>query len=227
MSRKKLIAGAATLAVLAGGASAVAATTTTTDRKAEEQAFLADAAKRLGVSSEQLTSALTAAQDARLAAAVKAGELTQAQADAIKARRAADGTVLSLGRGLGGPGGHGGGLGGRGGGRELLADAAKAIGITEDALKTQLRDGKTLTAIVKAEGKTLAEVQAAVKKAAVARLDADLKAKTITQAQYDDAVEHLNEHISRLGDAKFGPGGKGGGPRGERPSSTATPTPTP
>ena len=101
MSRKKLIAGAATLAVLAGGASAVAATTST-DRKAEEQAFLADAAKRLGVSSEQLTSALTAAQDARLAAAVKAGELTQAQADAIKARRAADGTVLSLGRGPGG-----------------------------------------------------------------------------------------------------------------------------
>ena len=226
MSRKKLIAGAATLAVLAGGASAVAATTTT-DRKAEEQAFLADAAKRLGVSSEQLTSALTAAQDARLAAAVKAGELTQAQADAIKARRAADGTVLSLGRGPGGPGGHGGGPGGRGGGRELLADAAKAIGITEDALKTQLRDGKTLTAIVKAEGKTLADVQAAVKKAAVARLDADLKAKTITQAQYDEAVEHLNEHIARLGDAKFGPGGKGGGPRGERPSGTATPTPTP
>ena len=224
MSRKKLIAGAATLAVLAGGASAVAATTST-DRKAEEQAFLADAAKRLGVSSEQLTSALTAAQDARLAAAVKAGELTQAQADAIKARRAADGTVLSLGRGPGGPGGRG--HGGRGGGRELLADAAKAIGITEDALKTQLRDGKTLTAIVKAEGKTLADVQAAVKKAAVARLDADLKAKTITQAQYDEAVEHLNEHIARLGDAKFGPGGKGGGPRGERPSGTATPTPTP
>ena len=221
MSRKKLIAGAATLAVLAGGASAVAATTST-DRKAEEQAFLADAAKRLGVSSEQLTSALTAAQDARLAAAVKAGELTQAQADAIKARRAADGTVLPLGRGPGGPGGHG----GRGGGHELLADAAKAIGITEDALETQLRDGKTLTAIVKAKGKTLAEVQAAVKQAATARLDADLKAKKITQAQYDEAVEHLNEHIARLGDARFGPGGKGG-PRDERPSSTATPTPTP
>ena len=221
MSRKKLIAGAATLAVLAGGASAVAATTST-DRKAEEQAFLADAAKRLGVSSEQLTSALTAAQDARLAAAVKAGELTQAQADAIKARRAADGTVLPLGRGPGGPGGHG----GRGGGHELLADAAKAIGITEDALETQLHDGKTLTAIVKAKGKTLAEVQAAVKQAATARLDADLKAKKITQAQYDEAVEHLNEHIARLGDAKFGPGGKGG-PRDERPSSTATPAPTP
>ena len=223
MSRKKLIAGAATLAVLAGGASAVAATTST-DRKAEEQAFLADAAKRLGVSSEQLTSALTAAQDARLAAAVKAGDAHAGAGGCHQGapRRRRHGALTRPRAGRPGRRGHG----GRGGGRELLADAAKAIGITEDALKTQLRDGKTLTAIVKAEGKTLADVQAAVKKAAVARLDADLKAKTITQAQYDEAVEHLNEHISRLGDAKFGPGGKGG-PRGERPSGTATPTPHP
>ena len=216
MSRKKLIAGAATLAVLAGGSAAVAATT---DRKAEETAVLADAAKRLGVSSDQLKSALSAAEDAQLDAAVKAGTITQAQADQIKARRAADGTVLSLGHG-GGPGGRG-DHGGPGGGRFLLEDAAKAIGITEDALKTQLRDGKTLEAIVKAEGKTLADVKAAVKKAAVARLDTQLKAKDITQAQYDEAVKRLDEQITRLGDAKFG--GKGGGPRGERP----TPVPTP
>lgn len=217
MSRKKLIAGAATLAVLAGGSAAVAATS---DRKAEETAVLADAAKRLGVSSDQLKSALSAAEDAQLDAAVKAGTITQAQADQIKARRAADGTVLSLGHG--GPGGRG-GHGGPGGGRFLLDDAAKAIGITEDSLKSQLRDGKTLEAIAKAKGKTLAEVQAAVKKAAVARLDADLKAKTITQAQHDEAVEHLDEHLSRLADGDFGKGG----PRGERPSGDATPAPTP
>lgn len=217
MSRKKLIAGAATLAVLAGGSAAVAATS---DRKAEETAVLADAAKRLGVSSDQLKSALSAAEDAQLDAAVKAGTITQAQADQIKARRAADGTVLSLGHG--GPGGRG-GHGGPGGGRFLLDDAAKAIGITEDSLKSQLRDGKTLEAIAKAKGKTLAEVQAAVKKAAVARLDADLKAKTITQAQHDEAVEHLDEHLSRLADGGFGKGG----PRGERPSGDATPAPTP
>lgn len=213
MSRKRLIAGAATLAVLAGGSVAVAATA---DRKAEETAVLADAAKRLGVTSDQLKSALSAAEDAQLDAAVKAGTLTQAQADQIKARRAADGSVLSLGHG--GRGGHG----GPGGGRFLFDDAAKAIGISEESLKTQLRDGKTLEAIVKAAGKTLADVQAAVKKAAVARLDADLKAKTLTQAQYDEAVKRLDEQISRLGDAKFG--GKGGGPRGERP---AEPVPTP
>ncbi|MBE2315900.1 hypothetical protein DVA67_007930 [Solirubrobacter sp. CPCC 204708] len=212
MSKKKLIAGVATVAVLAGGSAAVAATTT--ERKAEEQAFLADAAKRLGVSSEQLTSALTAAQDARLAAAVKAGTLTQEQADAIKARRAADGTLLGIGRG--GPGGHRGG-----GGPALFADAAKALGITEDALETQLRDGKTLAQIAQAEGKTLADVTAAVKQAAVARLDADLKAKRITQAQHDEAVDRLDEHIERLGDGKFR------GDRGAGPRSDVTPTPTP
>src|SRR5690349_18848868 len=119
MSRKKLIAGAATLAVLAGGSAAVAATT---DRKAEETAVLTDAAKRLGVSADQLRSALSSAEDAQLDAAVKAGTLTQAQADAIKQRRAADGTVLSLGHGgPGGPGGRG-GHGGPGGGRFLLDD---------------------------------------------------------------------------------------------------------
>lgn len=207
MSRKKLIAGAATLAVLAGGSAAVAATTT--DRKAEEQALLTDAAKRLGVSADDLRSALSAAEDARLEAAVKAGTLTQEQADAIKQRRAAAGTVLSLGHG----GGPGGGHGGRGGGRFLFEDAAKALGITEESLRDQLRDGKTPTEIAKAEGKTLADVQAAVKKAAVARLDADLKAKKITQAQYDEAVKRLDDQVSHLGDFR---GGKGG-PRGERP----------
>ncbi len=129
--------------------------------------------------------------------------------------------MLSLGHGGGGPGGRG--DHGGPGGRLELDDAAKAIGITEDALKTQLRDGKTLEAIAKAEGKTLADVKAAVKKAAVARLDTQLKAKEITQAQYDEAVKRLDEQITRLGDAKFGPGGKGGGPRGERPAPVPTP----
>ena len=211
MSTKKLIAGAATLAVLAGGSVAVAATTTT-DRKAEEQALLADAAKRLGVTDDQLRSALTAAEDARLAAAVKAGTLTQEQADAIKARRAAEGTVLALGHG---------GPGGRGGPHFLLEDAAKAIGITEASLKTQLRNGKTLTQIAQAKNKTLAEVKAAVRKTAIARLDADLKANKLTKTQYDQAVERLDDHLEHLGDARFG--GRGGGPRGENPAPSPTP----
>jgi hypothetical protein len=202
MRRKHVIAGAVTLAALAGGgAGAVAATN---DKKAAEQTVLADAAKRLGVSATELRSALSAAEDAQLDAAVKAGKLTQAQADEIKQHRQQEGTVLGLGRGVHGHRGpHG--------GRFLIADAAKAIGITERSLITQLRDGTTLTAIVKAHGTTLAEVKAAVKQSATARLDADLKAGRITQAEHDEEVGELDEAIDRLGDFGGGRGFRGFG----------------
>lgn len=210
MKRKHMIAGAITVAALAGGtAGAVAATN---DDKAAEQTVLNDAAKSLGVSATDLRKALASAEDAQLDAAVKAGRLTRAQADEIKAHRKAEGTVLGRGGDGRGPGDHGGPRGGR----FLITDAAKAIGISERSLFTQLRAGKTLTAIAKAKGKTLAEVKAAVKQSVTARLDADLKAGRITQAQRDEQVGELDEEIGRLGDfGKFGPGGFGGhdGPR--------------
>ncbi len=196
MKRKHLIAGAATVAALAGGTAAVAATS---DEKAAEQTVLADAAKRLGVNADDLRSALANAENAQLDAEVKAGNLTQAQADAIKQHRADEGTVLELGHG--GPGDHE-RHGGPGGGRFLLTDAAKAIGISESALSTQLRNGKTLTAIAKAHGTTLADVKAAVKKAATARLDAELKAGRITQAQRDEEVAELDDELAHLGDVR-------------------------
>jgi hypothetical protein len=210
MKRKHLIAGAVTMAALAGGTGAAIAASS--DSKEAESAVLADAAKQLGVSAADLKSALSKAEDAQLDAAVKAGTLTQAQADAIKQHRQQDGTVLGFGHG--GPGGHG--PGGHGGGRFLLADAAKAIGISESALMTQLRGGKTLEAVAKAHGKTLAEVEAAVKTAATERLDADLKAGRITQAQHDEEVSELGDVLDRLGDAgRFGDHGGPGlhGPR--------------
>jgi predicted DNA-binding protein (UPF0251 family) len=203
MKRKHLIAGAVTVAALAGGtAGAIAATS---DEKATEQAVLTDAAKKLGVDATDLRNALASAEDAQLDAAVKAGRLTQAQADEIKQHRQAEGTVLGIGRGGHGPGDH------RGGGRFLLTDAAKAIGISEQSLITQLRDGKTLTAVAKTHGKTLAEVKAAVKQSATARLDADLKAGRITQAQRDEEVGELGDELARLGDfGRFGPRGHHG-----------------
>jgi hypothetical protein len=204
MSRKHLAAGAATLAVLAGGAAGAVAATN--DDQAAGQSVLSDAAKRLGVSADDLRSALSSAEDAQLDAAVKAGTLTQAQADEIKAHRKADGTVLNLGHG--GRGGHGhDGAGGRG----LMDDAAKALGITTTNLFDQLRSGKTLAQVAKAKGKTPAEVKAAVKQSATDQLKADLAAKKITQSQYDDAISHLDDEIDELGTR-----GPGHGP-GDRP----------
>lgn len=208
MRSRHLIAGAVTAAALAGGtAGAVAATG---DHKAAEQTVLTDAAKRLGVTADELRAALSDAEDEQIDAEVKAGRLTQAQADAIKQHREADGSVLGFGhgrhgpgeRGGPGPGGRGPGPGGPGGPRGgfLLSDAADAIGIDAEALMRQLRDGKRLAAIAEAHGKTLADVKAAVKRAAVARLDADRKAGRITKAQRDERAARLDELLDRLGD---------------------------
>lgn len=188
--------GIATAAVLAGGtAGAVAATD---DGRAAEQQVLADAGQRLGVSAEELRDALQAAADAQLDAAVRAGELTREQADRIKEHRRADGGVLRLGPG--GPGGHHGGPGGHHGGGRLMGDVADALGITRAELFDRLRSGRTLAAIARAEGRSVADVRAAVRRAANRRLDADLRAGRITRAQHADLVAHLGDHLARLGE---------------------------
>src|SRR5919201_3203264 len=83
--RRRVAIGATGLAVAAaatGGAYAATSGSGTSDR----QAFLNDVAKRLHVSSSDLKSAIKGALFDRLDADVKAGRLTQAQADAIKKR---------------------------------------------------------------------------------------------------------------------------------------------
>lgn len=190
MRSKHLIAGLGTVAAIGGGtAGALAAGD---DDKQAEQAVLADAAKRLGVGANELRSALSSAEDAQLDAAVKAGKVTQAQADAVEQHRQEEGMVLGLGHGDHGHGGPG--------ARFLLAAVVKAIGISEMSLMDQLHGGKTLTAIAKAHGKTLVEVKAAAQAAATSRLDAELKAGRITRAEYDEEVAELDEELDRLSD---------------------------
>lgn len=204
-TRRKVIAGMATVAALAGGAAVAVAG----GDKQSEQAVLDGAAKRLGVTADELRSALGAAEDDQLDAAVKAGELTQEQADEIKAHRKQEGTVLGMGGRPGGPGfDHHGGPGGPGHfGPDLMGAAADALGLSERKLFAQLRSGKSLAQIAKAQGKSLDDVRAAVKAAATKRLDADVKAGRITQAQRDEMLEHLDDFIDHFGERP--PGGPG------------------
>jgi hypothetical protein len=204
MKTRRFVAGAVTVAALAGGgAVAIAAS----GNDATEDAVLADAAKRLGVTQQELRNALGAAEDAQIDRAVQAGKLTQHQADELKQRRQADGSVLGLGGprehgfdgdhhgfGPGGPGAHG-----------PLDDVAVALGITERQLFDQLRSGKSLADVAKAHGKTLDDVRAAVKAAVIKRLDAAVKAGTITKAERDEEVQELDEHLQHLGERPPGP----------------------
>ena len=105
--KRKLVAGAAGLAVLAGSGGAYAAgqsgpatsTSPRADHAAEQKAFLDDVAKRLNVTRDQLDAALKGAAGARIDAAVAAGKLTKEQGEAAKQRLAAGAPLLP---GLGG-----------------------------------------------------------------------------------------------------------------------------
>ena len=214
MNRKRLIAGIVTLTALTGtAAGAVAATS----EKDAEQEVLANAAKRLGVSAQDLRAALSAAEAAQLDAAVRAGELTRKQADRIKEHRRADRTVLRLGPGRhhGSPRGH------RVAGPQLMQDAASALGISHERLLKQLQVGRTLDQVAEDRGTSLTAVKTAVRAAATKRLDADLKAGRITEGEHADMAEHLGEHLDRLGE-RMAFRGRGGhhGRRGDEDEPT-------
>jgi hypothetical protein len=111
-----------------------------------------------GKSTAGLIDALVTHEKAEIADAVKAGKLTQAQADTITPtlqQRFTDfvnNTRPAHGFGPGGPRGFGG-----------LDAAATYLGITEQALFTQLRSGKTLAQIANAtSGKSAAGLIAAL-----------------------------------------------------------------
>jgi hypothetical protein len=196
MKTRKIIAGAVVATALAGGtAGAIAASS---DPQQVEQEVLADAADQLGVSAGELRSALAAAEDAQLDEAVKAGRLTQEQADEIREHRDREGTVLGIGPG--GPGAHDGPHGFPGPGGPMMDDVATALGISEQRLFDQLRDGKSIKQIAEANGKSLDEVKTAVEAAVTKRLDADVQAGRITDAQRDELLDHLGEHIDHLGE---------------------------
>jgi hypothetical protein len=209
-------------AVVAAGGGIAIAQGTGGDRDKERQAYLDSAAKRLNTTPDKLEAALEGAWQDRLDAAVKAGRLTQKQADAIK-ERAKDGPGFGgppIGRGFGGPGfgGPGFGPGGFGGPAVFMEGfeaAAKYLGLSEAKLRAQLADGKSLADVAKAQNKDTAGLKAALKAFATDELAAAVKAGDLTQAQADEITQRIDEHLDDLiaGDlpGPRGPGGRGPG----------------
>jgi hypothetical protein len=203
--KRYVLVSAAVLAAGAGGGAAIAASTND-DRQKTEQSILEDAAKRLNVTPEALRSALGAAEDAQLDAQVKAGKLTQEQADAIKKARAQAGTVLG-GPGVGGPRGVRPGFGpGHGPGLELGLDvkggaidaAAGALGLSRDDLVAKLRSGKSIADVAKDQGKSLDDVKTAITDAVTKELDQAVKDGKLTGEQRDRVLSGLKAHIDDL-----------------------------
>ena len=209
-AKRKLAVGAAGLAVLVGGGGAYAAGNTSTpgtaakpaDHAAEQKAFLDDVAKRLNVTRDQLDTAIKGAAEARIDAAVAAGKLTKTQGDEAKKRLASGGLPLLGGPGLGGGprGGGGPGFGHGGPGFHAgfgLDAAATYLGLSEDALRTQLQSGKSLADVAKAQNKDVAGLKAAMKAAVTKQLDQAVTDKTLTA---DERTKILADVDKRLDD---------------------------
>jgi polyhydroxyalkanoate synthesis regulator phasin len=199
-----LAIGAAVLAVAAGGG-AIAATKLT-GPKERDQAIINDAAGQLGVTPAQLSGALKKAVENQIDTAVKAGTITKAQGDALKARVEAGDLPLFGGphRGFGGPGGPHGFFGHHGGPfARGLDTAATYLGLTEDQLHAALAGGKTLAQVAKSQGKTVDGLIAALTDDAKQRLDTAVKNGHLTQKQADQALKELQARITDLVNGRF------------------------
>ena len=160
------------------------------------------------------------------------GTITQAQADKVTA--ALQAALPAGGRGgpdgPGGPGGRGhGGRGGRGGFGAGLSVVATAIGIPEADLRTALQGGQTIAQVAQAHNVTADAVIAALTTDLQTRLDKEVAAGTITQAQADlrkaDAATRFADLVNRSG--PFGGHGPGRGADSDDPITTpATPSTT-
>ncbi|HEU0022986.1 MAG TPA: hypothetical protein VFQ12_00045 [Thermoleophilaceae bacterium] len=219
-AKRTIVLGGLAATLLGGGAAAVAARSGD-DGEKRENAILSDAAKRLGVSAEELESALAKAEDAQLDKAVEDGDLTKEQAEAIKERRRASGRVLGVPDGPHGPGFRGPAFGlhfgfGFGGHGDVMEDVAEALGISTSDLFSELRDGKSLAEVAKAHDKSLDDVKSAVRKTLDERIDKALEDGDLTEKQADEIREHLPDLVDRIGERppglrhRFDPGDRGG-----------------
>jgi hypothetical protein len=170
-----------------------------------QKAFLDDVAGRLNVTTDQLTQALKGAAQDQVDAAVKAGRLTQDQADKIKQAIAqANGLPLFPGPRLqpGGPAVHlpfgRPGLGLAFGPGVDLGAAAKYLGLSDQKLLADLRGGKSLADVAKDQGKTTDGLKAALESAQKARLAAAVAAGRLTDAQRTKIESNLDQRLDKL-----------------------------
>jgi hypothetical protein len=151
-------------------------------------ALLADA---LGTSVEKLQAARDKAQDARLAAAVANGTLTQEQADLIKAQKELKSYL------------------------DPQALFAEALGISTDQLQAYREQDLSLSEILAKVGKTAAEVREAQQAAYQAALSKAVSDGVITQEQADQLQAGGFRGLGGFGRGFGRDGGRGGGHGGD------------
>lgn len=160
------------------------------------ETFRTSFAKELGVDPSAVGPAAKAAALATIAAAVTAGDITQATADRLtdKVKATDDDTCRWLQTKIADAAAR---PGVRGLEKDAATAAAKALKMTAAELRAALRDGKSLKDVASAAGVDYATVSAAVLAAATADLDAAVKAGKISQDRADRLLDRLKTNLDK------------------------------
>ncbi|WP_312114478.1 hypothetical protein [Brevibacillus reuszeri] len=152
---------------------------------------LAEIAKAQGVDTDDVVALLVKEQEAKLAEAVKAGKLTQEQADKMtenaserlkeQVENTHTGNGFDKGRGFGG-------------GFEKNEELLSLLKLDADKLQEELKAGKSLAEVAKAQGVDTDDVVALLVKEQEAKLAEAVKAGKLTQEQADKLAEKSSEH---------------------------------
>ena len=159
---------------------------------------LADIAKAKGKTTADLKAAMKTAITSELDQAVKDNKLTADQrTQLLSGIDARLDDLISNTPPAGGP--RFGGRPGFGFGPGMsLSAAAKFLGVSDADLRTQLRDGKSLAGIAKANGKTTADLKAAMKTAITSELDHAVKDNKLTAVQRTNILSGIDARLDDL-----------------------------
>lgn len=155
---------------------------------------LTKVAEKKGVTTDQLQAQVKARLLARVDSLLKAGKISSDRAAALE-KRISDAVVIC-------PGAHARHPLARHGVRVMLRAAASFLGLDGKALRAQL-PGTSLTALAGKQGKSQADLEAAMLAPAKARLAKAVAAKHLTQARADQALARLTTLADKLATKTF------------------------
>lgn len=202
ISPKRILVVASALSLAVGAGGAIAASKSSATRG---DGFLARVAGHLGISTEKLEDATKQAAIDQIEADLKAGRITKAEADELKARIREDGVPFFFGRphfrfhgpgGFGGPRLHHAPFG-------HLSAAADYLGLSVPELLERLTSGKSLADVARAEDKSVDGLKKAMVADAKKRLDQAVEEGMLTEAQAKEKLEAIESRIDDIVNGKF------------------------
>lgn len=173
-------------ALLVGGGAAVAAAEGEGDKVARCEARLAKIAEKRGVSVEQLEAQVRERLTARVDAALQTERISLERAAKLK-ERIAEGNLCRVVH-------H---RRAKLGARRLLAAAAGFLGLDRAELRAQLV-GTSLAALAEKQGKSVADLKAAMLDPVEAKLGEAVESKRLTEEQADRLLDRIEKRVDRL-----------------------------